>query len=72
LDLILNPQVADVFRKRTLIFQTIRDYLCEEGFLEVETPTLQAVYGGANATPFVLITKRSTKNFICAFRMSYT
>jgi len=63
LDLILNPQVADVFRKRTLIFQTIRDYLCEEGFLEVETPTLQAVYGGANATPFVTHHKALDQKF---------
>ncbi|MDP6295922.1 MAG: amino acid--tRNA ligase-related protein, partial [SAR324 cluster bacterium] len=63
LDLILNPKVADVFRKRTLIFQTIRDYLCEEGFLEVETPTLQAVYGGANATPFVTHHKALDQEF---------
>ena len=62
-DLILNPQVAEVFQKRTLIFQTIRDYLCEEGFLEVETPTLQSVYGGANATPFVTHHKALDQKF---------
>ena len=62
-DLILNPQVAEVFQKRTLIYQTIRDYLREEGFLEVETPTLQSVYGGANATPFVTHHKALDQKF---------
>ncbi len=51
-DLALNEKVASVFRKRTLIIQTIRQYLIENAFLEVETPTLQSIYGGANATPF--------------------
>ena len=51
-DLVLNPEVAQVFRQRNAIFQTTRNYLTEQGFLEVETPTLQSVYGGANATPF--------------------
>ncbi len=63
LDLILNPQVAAVFQKRTLIFNTIRDYLRKESFLEVETPTLQAVYGGANATPFVTHHKALDQKF---------
>ena len=62
-DLILNPQVSEVFQKRALIFQTIRDYLREEGFLEVETPILQSVYGGANATPFVTHHKALDQNF---------
>ena len=52
-DLALNAEVAQVFRQRSLIFQTVRTYLLEQQFLEVETPTLQSVYGGANATPFV-------------------
>ena len=63
LDLILNPKVAEVFQKRTLIFKTIREYLCEEGFLEVETPTLQAVYGGANAAPFITHHKALDQKF---------
>ncbi len=50
-DLALNAEVAQVFRQRSLIFQTVRTYLLEQQFLEVETPTLQSVYGGANATP---------------------
>ncbi len=62
-DLILNPHVAEVFRKRALIFQTIRDYLLEQNFLEVETPTLQSVYGGANATPFVTHHKALDQKF---------
>ncbi|MBF0278447.1 MAG: lysine--tRNA ligase [SAR324 cluster bacterium] len=51
-DLTLNDKVATVFRQRTLIIQTIRQYLIDECFLEVETPILQSIYGGANATPF--------------------
>ena len=63
LDLILNPKVAEVFQKRSLIFETIREYLRGEGFLEVETPTLQTVYGGANATPFVTHHKALDQKF---------
>ncbi len=63
LDLILNPKVADVFKKRNVIFQTIRKYLTEESFLEVETPTLQTIYGGANATPFVTHHKALDQKF---------
>ena len=51
-DLIVNPEVRETFRKRTLIIQTIREYLNNEGFLEVETPILQPLYGGAMARPF--------------------
>ena len=52
IDLALNDNVRDVFRKRNRIIQSIREYLVEKEFLEVETPTLQAIYGGANARPF--------------------
>ena len=51
-DLVLNEEVATVFQSRTLILQTIRQYLIDSHFLEVETPILQVIYGGANATPF--------------------
>lgn len=53
LDLIINPQVRDVFQKRSQIVQAMRDFLDQRGFLEVETPTLQPIYGGASARPFV-------------------
>lgn len=53
LDLIVNPQVKDVFAKRTLIVNTIRQYFTEMGCLEVETPVLQSIPGGAAARPFI-------------------
>ena len=62
-DLTLNPEVAKVFRQRNLMMQTIRSYLNEQGFLEVETPTLQPVYGGANATPFTTHHKALDQTF---------
>lgn len=52
LDLIVNPQVREVFRKRTQLVNTIRKYLDDKGYLEVETPILQPLYGGAAARPF--------------------
>lgn len=52
-DLIANPEVRDVFRKRSLIIATFRRVLESHGTLEVETPTLSPIAGGANARPFV-------------------
>jgi len=52
LDLIMNPEVKKVFEKRTKVLETIREFLKSKGFEEVETPYLQAIYGGANAKPF--------------------
>lgn len=52
LDLIVNPGVKDTFLKRTKIMNTMRDYLNAKGYLEVETPVLQPLYGGAAARPF--------------------
>lgn len=52
-DLIVNPEVRDVFRKRTRMVQAMRNFLNDKGYLEVETPILQPVYGGAAAKPFV-------------------
>ena len=51
-DLIVNEDVRDTFRKRSLIIQKIREYLAKEGYLEVETPILQTMASGANARPF--------------------
>jgi lysyl-tRNA synthetase class 2 len=51
-DLIVNPQVKDVFIKRTKIVNSIRNYYNDLGFLEVETPILQPIHGGAAARPF--------------------
>jgi lysyl-tRNA synthetase, class II len=53
LDLIMNPNVKKVFETRAIVVDALRDFLKNEGFLEVETPTLQTVYGGASSTPFV-------------------
>ncbi len=53
LDLIANPEVKDTFVKRSLILREIRRYLDDNGFLEVETPVLQTVAGGAAARPFL-------------------
>ena len=52
-DLIMNPKVREIFRTRTQIIQYIRDYLISEGFLEVETPMMHPIAGGAAARPFI-------------------
>ena len=52
-DLIVNPQVKDVFVKRAQIIATMREYFNAAGCLEVETPILQAIPGGATARPFI-------------------
>jgi lysyl-tRNA synthetase, class II len=53
LDLIANPEVRELFAKRTASISAIREWLDAEGFVEVETPVLQPLYGGALARPFV-------------------
>ncbi|MGC9031258.1 MAG: lysine--tRNA ligase [Minisyncoccia bacterium] len=52
LDLIFNPKIRKNFEIRSKIIQEIRNFLYKEGFLEVETPILQPLYGGARAKPF--------------------
>ena len=52
-DLIVNPEVKDTFVKRSMIIKEIRALLDEEGFLEVETPVLNTIAGGASARPFI-------------------
>ena len=52
-DLVVNPKVKDVFVKRAKIIATMRQYFTEHGCLEVETPILQPIPGGASARPFI-------------------
>lgn len=52
-DLIVNPESREVFKIRTKVLSQMRQFLDEHGFMEVETPILQPVYGGASAKPFI-------------------
>ncbi len=52
-DLIVNPHIRDTFIKRSKLVNSIRTYLTDKGYLEVETPILQPIHGGAAARPFV-------------------
>lgn len=52
-DLMVNPEVRDTFERRAKIISALRHFLDERGFLEVETPILQPIYGGASARPFM-------------------
>lgn len=52
-DLIVNPEVKSVFVKRSMVLREIRNFLDEKGYLEVETPVLHNIAGGANARPFI-------------------
>ncbi len=52
-DLAVNPEVREIFRKRAAITRALRNFFDERGFLEVETPILQPIYGGAAAQPFI-------------------
>lgn len=51
-DLVVNPEVRDIFIKRTKLVSSMREFLNNKGYLEVETPILQPLYGGAAARPF--------------------
>jgi lysyl-tRNA synthetase class 2 len=51
-DLVVNEGVKDIFLKRTKVYQSMRDYFNAEGYIEVETPILQSIPGGASARPF--------------------
>ncbi len=53
IDLIMNPEVRDTFRRRSQIVSTIRRHMEADGYMEVETPMMHAILGGANAKPFV-------------------
>jgi len=53
LDILMNPEVKDIFLRKSKFWQSIRDFLLKKGFLEVETPVLESVPGGAEAKPFI-------------------
>ena len=52
-DLVVNPQVKDIFIKRTKVFNSMREYFNNAGYMEVETPVLNTISGGAAARPFI-------------------
>lgn len=52
-DLVVNPQVKEVFVKRTKLFNAMREFFNQRGYMEVETPVLQSIPGGASARPFI-------------------
>jgi len=53
LDILLTPEMADVVRKRSMFWNAIRGFMLARGFIEVETPTLETLTGGAEARPFI-------------------
>ncbi|HEY4524049.1 MAG TPA: lysine--tRNA ligase, partial [Candidatus Paceibacterota bacterium] len=53
LDLLLHPELKELFRKKSRFWKSVRDYLLQEEFLEVETPVLEQIPGGADAKPFI-------------------
>ena len=63
LDLLANPEIKDVFLKRSQIIREMRNFLHERGYVEVETPMMQAIPGGAAAQPFVTFHKALGCNF---------
>jgi len=52
-DLVVNDGIKDIFLKRTKVFNTMRDFFNQRGYIEVDTPVLQAIPGGASARPFI-------------------
>jgi len=69
LDLTMDPDVKEIFRKRAVIYKSIREFLDNLGYIEVQTPILQTQYGGANARPFK--TKINAWNMPMYMRIAY-
>ena len=63
LDTILNQETVEIFRKKAIFWKMVRDYLEEEGFLEVEAPVLEGLPGGAEAEPFITHHNALDRNF---------
>ncbi|HPM85761.1 MAG TPA: lysine--tRNA ligase [archaeon] len=63
LDLIMNPEVREVFVKRTKIIQAWKEFLNNKGFLDVEIPVLQPTYGGASARPYTTVSNAWKSTF---------
>lgn len=72
LDLIMNPDVKDTFITRSRIIRSMRQYLDGQGFLEVETPTLHNIPGGAAAVPLLPTTTPWIWTFICGSPLNFT
>lgn len=53
LDMLASPETRELFRKKNIFWKTVRDFMVENGFLEVETPVLESIPGGAEAEPFI-------------------
>ena len=68
LDLLMHPELRDLFKKKMLFWQSMREYLIDKGFLEVETPVLQSIPGGADARPFT--THHNAQNMDLYLRIS--
>ncbi len=71
-DLLANPEVRDVFVARAKTLAALRRYLDSEGFLEVETPILQPIYGGAWRVPLSRTITSFTRTSTCASASSCT
>ncbi len=71
-DLIVNEGVKDIFVKRTKVMNSMRNYFNEHGYMEVETPILQSIAGGASARPLSPTITRSISSFTCESPQSFT
>lgn len=71
-DLIINPAVKETFVKRTKLISSIREFLDKQGALEVDTPVLQSIPGGAAARPFATHHNALDIHYICVLQMNCT